>query len=146
MKNYLLLLPFVLVQICANAGRFISAAVSLKEMISNYKVVLFARSKCKFSNNVKDVLKRHQVQNKVVDVDIDDDGSDFLEQISMQYHGKRLAKNALPKLFVGGICRGRAGCVIEAESDGSLFKWLDHAKVKYTKDEDLIFIDRYEQE
>ena len=79
MKNYLLLLSLILSQISANAGRSISAAVSLKEMVSNYKVVLFARSKCKFSNNVKDVLKRHQIQNKVVDVDIDDDGSDFLE-------------------------------------------------------------------
>ena len=41
------------------------------------------------------------------------------------------AANNLPKLFIDGKCKGGLGCLMEAESNNDLFKWLDKAKIKY---------------
>ncbi|XP_068171458.1 thioredoxin reductase 3 [Antennarius striatus] len=105
----------------------------IAELIDSNQVMLFSKSYCPFCVKVKDLFKGLNVEYKVVELDLIEDGTNYQEML-LEMTGQK----TVPNVFVNKKHIGGADSTLKAYEDGFLQKLLSGDSQAY--DYDLIVI------
>ncbi|KAL9434191.1 hypothetical protein AB3S75_028925 [Citrus x aurantiifolia] len=93
-----------------------------KEIVSSNPVVVFSKTYCGYCTTVKELLKQLGTSFKVVELDIESDGSKIQAALA-EWTGQR----TVPNVFIGGKHIGSCDTVVEKHQGGNLVPLLRDA-------------------
>eukprot|EP01080_Neovahlkampfia_damariscottae_P001249 gene1249-11338_t len=100
----------------------------INKLIQENQVFIFSKSYCGFCSRVKSLFQNYNVQFKAIELDNEKNGSSIQAELT-----KMTKQSTVPSVFIGGVFYGGSSDIAQKERDGSLFKILDKANVKYEK-------------
>ncbi|KMZ67916.1 Glutaredoxin [Zostera marina] len=98
------------------------ALTKAKEIVSSNGVVVFSKSYCPYCNRVKDLFSKLGVTYKVVELDVESDGSDMQSALA-EWSGQR----TVPNVFIKETHIGGCDSVMGIHKDGKLIPLLTDA-------------------
>ena len=98
----------------------------IKKKITQYPVLVYAKSYCKHSKMAKELLGKMQVDYQKYDLDQIEGGAE-MQAALLEITGQK----TVPNIFVNHKHVGGNSDLQRANTEGNLTKWFDKAKVKY---------------
>ncbi|XP_031476328.1 glutaredoxin-like [Nymphaea colorata] len=93
-----------------------------QEIVSNNPVVVFSKTYCPFCTRVKQLLSKLGAEYKVVELDVESDGS-AVQAALLEWTGQR----TVPNVFIGGNHVGGCDAVTATHNQGKLVPLLTNA-------------------
>ena len=101
---------------------------TIDESKGDIKVMLFSKSKCPDSFEVKRIFKQYGIVSRIIELDYSDG---FRGNTLEKNLKKRIGKNVHPAIFIDGEFRGGLRNLMADLKDGKFKEYLDNAKAKY---------------
>ncbi|XP_043699082.1 glutaredoxin-like [Telopea speciosissima] len=95
------------------------ALAKTKEIVSSNPAVVFSKSYCPYCTSVKQLLSELKATYKVVELDVEGDGSDIQSALK-EWTGQR----TVPNVFIGGNHIGGCDATVAKHQEGKLVPLL----------------------
>ncbi|CAM6128492.1 unnamed protein product [Calypogeia fissa] len=100
-----------------------AALTKAQALVSENPVVVFSKSYCPYCHKVKELLTKLGAKQKVIELDIESDGSDIQAALT-GWTGQR----TVPSVFIGGKHIGGCDDTVAKNKSGTLVPLLKEAK------------------
>ncbi|XP_042507356.1 glutaredoxin-like [Macadamia integrifolia] len=98
------------------------ALAKAKEIVSSNPTVVFGKTHCPYCKRVKQLLSELKVTYKVVELDLEADGSD-IQAALLEWTGQK----TVPNVFIGGNHIGGCDATMAKHQEGKLVPLLTEA-------------------